>query len=725
MRDKDQAADRPPHAVSRDTLALSAHGMSLAHAGRLILLAVAILVLATLYVSSRALDAFDRQLLPLMDREAEAIGGALVDPLERALDLGIPPDQLVGVPEFFQQFLNTLPSLSYIALTDGEGRLWHGVGPALPAFEQAFQARHVSVPSVAQAPPAEDGARRATISAFGDIRDAAFPIARRGEVLLFLHIGSSNRNYEAQIADIRWDIWIVLLVSVLTTYELLVFVIDRSIMTPLGLLQRAAEHLRQGDWTRTVSVVGANETSRLMRTYNLAVRAVNEAYHRLAWKAREIALEGRSVASAVERPLQELQERLRFAPDALAVLQAERRPVLVRIPLFAFIFAEQLSTSFMPLYARQLAAPVPWMSEALLVSLPLVIFVGTIALATPFGGGWVNRVGSRAVFLTGALPAMAGYLLTATAGSVLELALYRALTGVGYALITIACQHYLAEAASAGRRTQSMAVFVIAVMTGAVCGTAIGAVIADRIGYRLTFVASAALVAATALLVAMVMPADQPARRPGRGVVGGVGVAFRNVRFLALVLFAALPAKIVLGGFFFYMTPLYLAELGLTQPAIGRTAMMYGASMIGAIHLGAWLADRYRVFATQVTLGGVFTGVGLLAPLWLDPADGMLVAVIVLGVCQGVASGPMLALVPILCPQETRQLGTATLLGYLRSAERIGSIAGPLLAAGLVAAGGYQHALVWIAAISTGSALLFALVNSLARTPAILEGGAT
>lgn len=713
-------SDASPRHTRADTLVFSTQDASLAHAGRLIALAVVILTLATLYVSSRALDAFNRQLLPLMDREAEAIGGALVDPLERALNLGIPADALVGVPDFFQQFLTQLPSLSYIALTDTSGRVWHGVGPAFPAFEQAATAGKITVPTPTEMTGTGDLTRRSTISAFDDIRDAAFPIMSGDRPVLYLHIGSSNRNYEAQIADIRWDIWIVLLVSVLTTYELLVFVIDRSIVTPLGLLHRAAERLRQGDWTHTVSVMGANEPSRLMRTYNLAVHTVNETYTRLIWKAGEIATEGRAAALAVEQQMRALHERLRFAPDKLTPLQAEPRAVLARTPLFGFIFAEQLSTTFMPLYARQLASPVPWIPEAFLISLPLSVFVATIAFATPLGGAWVGRLGSRRVFLIGTVPAAAGYVLTAMAYSVPELAAYRALTAVGYALITIACQHHLAQIGVRGRRAQSMAVFVIAVMTGAVCGTAIGAVIADRIGYRLTFVVSAGLVLFIAALVAWLLPSDRPGQRPNRGVVGGLGLAMRNPRFVALVLFAAIPAKIVLGGFFFYILPLYLAELSFTQPAIGRTAMMYGASMIGAIYLGAWLADRFQVFGLQVTAAGLLTGLGLLAPLWLNPAYGFLIAVTCLGLCQGIASAPMLALVPLICTREAAQLGTATLLGYLRSGERIGSMAGPLLAAGLVATGGYMHAVIWIAAISAGAAVLFALVDALAPSGASL-----
>jgi len=59
--------------------------------------------------------------------------------------------------------------------------------------------------------------------------------------------------------------------------------------------------------------------------------------------------------------------------------------------------------------------------------------------------------------------------------------------------------------------------------------------------------------------------------------------------------------------------------------------------------------------------------------------------------------------VPETCPALAARLGLPTLYGYVRFGERLGSIAGPLVAAGLVAAFGFTVATASIGMISVGA----------------------
>ena len=52
-------------------------------------------------------------------------------------------------------------------------------------------------------------------------------------------------------------------------------------------------------------------------------------------------------------------------------------------------------------------------------------------------------------------------------------------------------------------------------------------------------------------------------------------------------------------------------------------------------------------------------------------------------------TAPTLALIPELCERECQQFGQATVLSALRVIERIGSVAGPLLAAWVLGQLGY------------------------------------
>jgi predicted MFS family arabinose efflux permease len=322
------------------------------------------------------------------------------------------------------------------------------------------------------------------------------------------------------------------------------------------------------------------------------------------------------------------------------------------------------------------------------------------------------------------VPAALGHLGSALAGSVLEFALARGVCGLGYAVVTIACQAHLAQIAQQGRMARSLGGFTGAVMTGALCGTAIGAVIADRIGYRATFGVSVALVLLVQLLAWRVLEARVGAGRAGGSVWRDTGAAFRSPGFVALVLLAAVPAKLLLAGFIFYLAPLELQAQGLSQAAIGRNVMLYALSMLPAIALGAWLSDRARWEVPLIWLAGLANGIGLLLPLAAPAAIALPAAIVLTGLAQGFAAAPMLALVPQIAARQSVVPGAAVLLAFLRLGERLGSVAGPLVAAWLLLAGGAPWAMAVLGLLSIVTALGYAVAQLALGRPAAREAGA-
>jgi MFS family permease len=65
---------------------------------------------------------FNRSLEPELDRRASLIGEMIRADTERAVVLGIPVNELVGVEEYFDLFLEEFPELDYVALYDDRGR---------------------------------------------------------------------------------------------------------------------------------------------------------------------------------------------------------------------------------------------------------------------------------------------------------------------------------------------------------------------------------------------------------------------------------------------------------------------------------------------------------------------------------------------------------------------------------------------------------------------------
>lgn len=654
---------------------------------RVVVVAVLLLTMAVAFVSNTALRSFEAELRPELEREASVVGGIGARTLQRAVELGVPFDSLPGLDEYLASLLVAQQGLSYVLLADAGGQRIASAGDGAARFH--------GLPAGTTAPERAGALMRQ----LGGSYDAALPIFEGGRIVGWLHVGISRERLDTVLNDMRWDVLIVLLVVLLATSEFLRFSLFRTVSSPVALVLRLQARLAAGDWTLRAQDDIVSEAGRVVRHLNVLVRRMNDRWDRLTWMATQSDATARAAAV-----LDGVRQRLRFgvasAQDGLGMGAASGR-----LPLFLFVFAEQLSTSFNPIYALELAGGRGGIMGA---ALPIVAFVAAVALFTPFGGSMVARHGPRDAMLIGLVPAALGHVGAALATDLITFAIARGICGAGYAIVTIACQVHLAQEAPRGRVARSLGGFTAAVMTGAVCGTAIGAVLADRVGFRLTLTFSMVLVVFTALLVARNFVAGGGSEQQSMGLWRSARAAFSEPRFALLVLLAAIPAKVLLGGFIFFLAPLELRDLGLSQAAIGRNVMLYGLCMLPAIVLGAWLTDRTGRGGLIISLAGVINGIALLLPLWLDRAVALPLAIIGTGLAQGLAAAPMLAIIPGLS-QVLGAPKTAAMLSFLRLGERVGSVIGPPAAAALLALGSGQQTMLALGVISLVTAIGYAL----------------
>ena len=654
---------------------------------RVVIVAALLLTMAVAFVSHSALRSFEAELRPELEREASVVGEIGARTLQRAIELGVPFGSLSGVDEYLVSLLTAQQGLSYVLLTDAVGQTIASAGGGVGSFS--------GLPAGTLAPQRGGALMRQ----LGDSYDAALPILEDGRIVGWIHVGISRARLDSVLADMRWDVLIVLLVVLLATSEFLRFSLFRTVSAPVDLVSRLQARLATGDWTTRAQDNIVSEAGQVVRQLNVLVRRMNDRWDRLRWMATQsdAALRAGAVLDGV-------RQRLRFGlasvQDGLGTGAASGR-----LPLFLFVFAEQLSTSFNPIYALELAGGQGGIMGA---ALPIVAFVAAVALFTPLGGTVVARRGPRDAMLIGLVPAALGHVGAAFCTDLTTFAIARGICGAGYAVVTIACQVHLAQEAPKGRVARSLGGFTAAVMTGAVCGTAIGAVLADRVGFRMTLTLSMALVLVTALLVWRTFVAGGVTEQKPMGLWRSVRAAFAEPRFVLLVLFAAIPAKVLLGGFIFFLAPLELRELGLSQAAIGRNVMLYGLCMLPAIVFGAWLTDRTGRGGLIITLAGVLNGLALLLPLWLEKDTALPLAIIGTGLAQGLASAPMLAIIPTL----SSILGapnSAVMLSFLRLGERFGSVIGPPAAAALFALSSGQQTMLALGVISLATSVGYAL----------------
>ena len=307
------------------------------------------------------------------------------------------------------------------------------------------------------------------------------------------------------------------------------------------------------------------------------------------------------------------------------------------------------------------------------------------------------------MFFAGVVPSVAGHIGTAFSTSMGEALFWWVLSGLGYGIIFISAQACIAHNTPRSNRAVGMSAFVGAVYAAFVCGPALGGILADRLGYERTLLAAAALAAVSAVAALLTIdPATGRGIRAATGKAGAWGRLLTHRRFIAVTLFSALPAKLVLAGIFFYLVPIYLTDLGNSQSNIGRVMMVYGIACVAITPFAARRSDRLGQPRYFIAAGGVVAGLGCLLPAFADSTDLVLAAVAVMGIGHALLTAPQLAAIQEVAESYSHELGLGpgAIVGAFRTVERIGTAAGALAVGAVVTFVGYGEAMLMTGAFA-------------------------
>jgi predicted MFS family arabinose efflux permease len=247
----------------------------------------------------------------------------------------------------------------------------------------------------------------------------------------------------------------------------------------------------------------------------------------------------------------------------------------IKLSFLALVAADAVGVSFLPVYARGLAQIWDFLPPEAAAGLPVSVFGLMVAAAQLTVPLWLPERGQRRL-TRGALALVALCLGgAALAPSVEALILVRAIAGFAFGVAMILVQDALLRAYPENARTEASGLYLSLFFGGTLAGTLAGGRLAAEIGYPATLAAGAAL-ALAGLIPAGQMP---DAREPRRSAVG-LGSLRHNSRFLALVLLAAIPSRLVIGAFLYYLIPLHLHDQGFSADRIGWVLMVYGLVLV-------------------------------------------------------------------------------------------------------------------------------------------------
>lgn len=631
----------------------------------------ATLTLSLLLVSALTAQTLRATLLPELAHKGMAESVQVARVLQRALDLEIPLAQLVGVDAYFAAVKRDDADLAFLAISDASGAILHAAGRPVEALR-----------AVLAAPPADEALPNA-----GQSLRAGYLVTRlvlkdgAGAALAELRIGHDESALTRPLRESVADLAIVLLVSLLLAFEVMLLVVTLNVTLPL------------------------RATLRVLREV---------AARRFALIHGEFARgEMGEIARRVDALVQRGAARLKVTPVRIR----DPRLVGVRLLAFMFVFAEELARPIMPAYFGQLAAGGEG-SSFIGAGMVMALHMAVVALAMPLGSVLYHRIGRRRMYIGGALLASLGLLGTGLADNLWQLLLCRALSGLGYAATFVACQGFVIEATSNANRARGSALMVGGIMLADICGPAIGGILAAWIGHRTTFMLGAAIAVLAAILVTLLMGriADHE-EDPPRITLRTFADTLGNGRFVALLLFAAVPAKLLLGGLLFYLVPLALFEFGANAAQTGRVIMLYGLIGLLCGPLFAYFTDRLQRPVLALALGGGLTAAGAMPLMGATTDTAVALAVLALGLGQALSIPALVAAALAISQPAVARYGQGPVMAVLRLLERLGGAAGPLLAALLSTTLGVTGAMAAFGAYALASALMLLLTLRVFGTP--------
>ncbi|AZG47334.1 MFS transporter [Gordonia insulae] len=339
-----------------------------------------------------------------------------------------------------------------------------------------------------------------------------------------------------------------------------------------------------------------------------------------------------------------------------------------------------------------------------------------VALGYIAVGRLTARFGCRHVVLVAVAVFTVGCLLTAWAGSILELSALRLITGFGLGAVMPAAVAQ-ATALNPARYRQSIAVFVtMGISLGALIAGVFGSQVIGTFGWPAVFIVGAA---ASALLLPFLWVWLPDERAVTRSTIAPAD-AKHHASVARLFDPAVRTRTILLWGFAFLVFSVYyifsswlptlLTSYGFSTglAPLGSAALGVG-SIIGA---GVLMVGALRFRMTSVLAGTTAVAIVFLVLSAFLGADKALLLLVFGGVGLGLQAGMIgqAAVAVSLYPQAT----AATGVGWTSSMGRLGSVVGPIVGGALIGLGMSTSAIVLIACVPVAAALV--LIVALGRT---------
>lgn len=346
------------------------------------------------------------------------------------------------------------------------------------------------------------------------------------------------------------------------------------------------------------------------------------------------------------------------------------RPFLIiALSIFTATMGLGMVLPLLPIYAKSFGA------SAAMIGVTISAFALPQLLFSPFLGRWADRWGRKPFLMGGA----AAYLVSAvgwwSADTLLQIIAFRALSGVGAALIFSNAQAYVGDLAPEGSEGRYMGAYGVFDFMGFGLGPLFAGVVRDHWGIETVFLCMAVIYACVFSVITFLLPA-RPAR-VGTSTAGTItapwGTIARHATMQALFVYRACYA-VATGVSMAFLAVHLEDDLAATATMIGLVfAAQQFTGGLSQPFLGR-VADRFSR-PRLVFIGGATMAAGLSTVVWSDSFP-----LILAGMIAGPGLGAALANVSSQALQINagRDLGMATVASLGSTAFALGFLVGAI-----------------------------------------------
>jgi len=394
----------------------------------------------------------------------------------------------------------------------------------------------------------------------------------------------------------------------------------------------------------------------------------------------------------------------------------DRKHKIFRIAAFLFFLAEFIPLSFLPMFISKIYEFDPIsifnLARQSILGLPISAYMLGVTISVLVAGLLIRRITTRHSFFIFSLFMIAGLVLAGFATNILQLIIYRFISGLGYGVIVVSGVNLIIQNTSFDDRTIGFGFWFVGYSSANICAVPIGGVIASRIGYSTSMFVAAFFGLCLLLFVFFFIENVKPKKtdleaRP-KFKFSDILAVFRDRSLFSLLFFASIPAQITFVGFFTYAFPLYLTSLGMSQSNIGRLLTLYGILLLLSPTIGK-LSDKIKNERLFIILGNIILGLALLLFYFSEGLLIIIVAIVAIGVGDVLVSLTKSSYITL--SKEASKIGESKLSSIFLTFEKIGTVVAPIIAGILITAFNYSYSIVIIGAITIVSILLFAIIS--------------